>query len=83
VRPKPLRMWSGALRLPAPSAILVQCRSGDQGDRRTALSQLRIQLHRDLPRGAAGGNFPSSCLRPLPQYALVLRLGLAARVDRR
>ena len=70
-------MWPGALRLPAADAILWQRRQEPQGDSGTALSQLRIQLYRDLSRRAAGRYLPPDGLRPLPEYALVVGPGLA------
>jgi hypothetical protein len=57
-----------------PDAAPYQEPKGDSG---TALSQLRIQLYRDLSRGAAGRYLAPDGLRPLPEHALVVGPGLA------
>ena len=46
---------------------------GEPGDRHASMPRLRIQLHRDLPQGRAGGGgqHPPCCLRPLPRDSLV------------
>jgi hypothetical protein len=49
---------------------------GVPDDHYPAMSQLRIQLHRDLPGQSGGREQHPGCMRPLPLHAVVLPVGL-------
>jgi hypothetical protein len=65
-------VWPGARRIDSSPAILGRCHSGEWGDRLAEMSELRLQLRRNLSgRSAHPRQHHAGGLWPLPFYPLV------------